>query len=174
MSDSNPKENPLPPLPAFRLNPRVFQIILVILLALALPLTCLIMGLREIHKNRLSMPSEPAAEVPGLRRSLENVADMNLPSPALPSASCSTVFVLPDKTSLENRLIAIEAIIIKNGATFLPPLPDENGQFRILAQIPEAALSSFENDLRSLNPSSYQRPPQDSKTSWHEIILHLE
>ena len=75
---------------------------------------------------------------------------------------------------MENHLQAIEEIITKNGAAFLPPQPDEKGHFRILTQIPEESLSSFENDLRYLKPSSTQRPAQDSPSAWHEIILRLE
>ena len=174
MSDSHSTEDPLPRQPSFRLNPRVVQIIAVILLALALPVTCLIMGFLEIRKNRQSVPSEPAPEVPGLRRSLESVADSHLPSPALAPTSCLTTFVLPDRSSLENHLRALEEILTKNGATFLPPQPDETGHFRILTQIPEVGLSSFENDLRYLKPSNSERPAQDSPSTWHEIILRLE
>jgi hypothetical protein len=66
------------------MNAQVFQILGLLAVALALPITILVLGLIGMRKDRLNVPvetriSDPTAEVPGLRQSLESIAEANLP-----------------------------------------------------------------------------------------------
>jgi hypothetical protein len=84
MLETDPAQNPDEPVPKFRLNAKVFQILGVLAVALALPVTILILGLSGMRKDRQAVPTEPeiadsTAEVPGLRQSLESIAAANLP-----------------------------------------------------------------------------------------------
>jgi len=84
MSEPDPAQRPEEPLPKFRVNAQVFQILGLLAVALALPITILILGLSGMRKDRLKASEEPrisddAAEVPGLRQSLESIAEANMP-----------------------------------------------------------------------------------------------
>jgi hypothetical protein len=84
MSETNPSQNPHEPVPKFRLNTQVFQILGLLAVALALPITILILGLSGMRKDRQAAPrdtgiADSTAEVPGLRQSLESIAAANLP-----------------------------------------------------------------------------------------------
>ena len=84
MLETNPPQNPNEPVPKFRLNAQVFQILGLLAVALALPITILILGLSGMRKDREAAPrdngiADSTAEVPGLRQSLESIAAANLP-----------------------------------------------------------------------------------------------
>ena len=84
MSETDPEQRPDEAVPKFRVNAQVFQILGLLAVALALPITILVLGLIGLRKDRLNAPvqtqiSDSAAEVPGLRQSLESIADANLP-----------------------------------------------------------------------------------------------
>ena len=84
MSEPDPAQRPDEPLPKFRVNAQVFQILGLLAVALALPITILVLGLSGMHKDRVKASEEPrisddAAEVPGLRQSLESIAEANMP-----------------------------------------------------------------------------------------------
>jgi hypothetical protein len=84
MSEPHPAQRPEEPLPKFRVNAQVFQILGLLAVALALPITILVLGLSGMRKDRLKASEEPrisndAAEVPGLRQSLESIAEANMP-----------------------------------------------------------------------------------------------
>jgi len=82
MKAADPEPNPEEPLPKFRLNPQVFQIVGLLAVALALPITILILGVVGIQKERRdaqeTLEQTPVAELPGLRQSLEAIADATL------------------------------------------------------------------------------------------------
>ena len=84
MSETDPAQRPDEPVPKFRVNAQVFQILGLLAVALALPITILVLGLIGMRKDRLITPvenqiSDSTAEVPGLRQSLESIAEANLP-----------------------------------------------------------------------------------------------
>ena len=84
MSETDPAQRPEEPLPKFRVNAQVFQILGLLAIALALPITILVLGLSGMRKDRLKAPVEAQItdstfEVPGLRQSLESIAEANLP-----------------------------------------------------------------------------------------------
>ena len=84
MSEIDPAQRPDEPVPKFRVNAQVFQILGLLAVALALPITILVLGLIGMRKDRLITPvenqiSDSTAEVPGLRQSLESIAEANLP-----------------------------------------------------------------------------------------------
>ena len=77
-------EKPIP----FKMGPKVWQLIAVLLLALAIPLTITIMGFKSMWQER-SLPSQKdsptqmktgaSPENPALRESLEKVAEKQMP-----------------------------------------------------------------------------------------------
>ena len=84
MSETDPAQRPEEPLPKFRVNAQVFQILGLLAIALALPITILVLGLSGMRKDRCNAPVETqftdsTSEVPGLRQSLESIAEANLP-----------------------------------------------------------------------------------------------
>ena len=84
MLETDPAKNPNEPVAKFQLNAKVFQILGLLAVALALPVTILILGLSGMRKDRQPAPVETGiadstAEVPGLRQSLESIAAANLP-----------------------------------------------------------------------------------------------
>jgi len=91
MSEMNSTPPPNQPEPKFRINPQVFQILGLLGVALALPITILILGINGIRKERLPtaaaqpQTAESVAEVPGLRQSLESIANASLPVGAVDS-----------------------------------------------------------------------------------------
>lgn len=78
----DPEQNPEEPLKKFRLNPHVFQIVGLLAVALALPITILVLGVVGMQKERRdareTLEPTPVAELPGLRQSLEAIADAKL------------------------------------------------------------------------------------------------
>lgn len=85
MSEINPAPNHEQPVPKFRLNAHVFQILGLLAVALALPITMLVLALSDMRgkgqkEAAAELPkSDPSGEVSGLRESLESIAEANLP-----------------------------------------------------------------------------------------------
>lgn len=89
MSENDPTPNLEQPIPKFRLNAHVFQILGLLAVALALPITMLVLALSDMRgKGQKPTPAESpsegsAPEVSGLRQSLESIAETNLPTGSL-------------------------------------------------------------------------------------------
>ncbi|MEI8293632.1 MAG: hypothetical protein WCG66_06495 [bacterium] len=84
MPDSHPSRSPGAPDQKFRINSQVFQMLGLLAVALALPITVLVLGLSGIRKSRMEHPkasqqSEKQSEFPGLRESLESIAEVKMP-----------------------------------------------------------------------------------------------
>lgn len=71
--------------PKFRINKQVFQILALVGVALALPITILVLGLIGIRQNQQSTAPNPSIEASGLRETLESIANNNLQSGQLES-----------------------------------------------------------------------------------------
>lgn len=110
----------------------------VVLVALAVPLAVVILGLRQVAPR----PAGPAPEIPELRSSLEQVADQHLRAPDLVA---DAPIVLPGKS---DKLAGIRTKIERaaesaGGSTLATELPQ--GGFRLLVKVPAANTKTFES-----------------------------
>ena len=134
-----PEETPAPP---FHWNPKVLQMAALVMLALALPLTIAIYGIRDIRKA-----SQPATEAEGLRSVLENVVDQKWQSPVLAGAVRTTARVVPNGDACLEVGNDIQNLARDSGGSLLAPERIETGGTRWLVQIPADRLAPFESSL---------------------------
>ena len=154
MSEIDPAQKPEEPVPKFRVNAQVFQILGLLGVALALPITVLILGLNGIRKERQStvvaesQVSEAAAEVPGLRQSLESIADANLP--VGPVESPMRIFRLryDDAVQREQRRSEVLELFKRSGIPFVET--GESAADSWILKVETNGAESFENGLISL------------------------
>jgi hypothetical protein len=155
MSEIDPAQKPEEPPPKFRVNAQVFQILGLLGVALALPITVLILGLNGIRKERQStvvaevQVSEAAAEVPGLRQSLESIADANLP--VAPVESPIRIFRLRYEDAAQREQMRSEVLELfkRSGIPFVETGEDAADSWIVKVE-PNNGAESFENGLISL------------------------
>lgn len=154
-----------PPHTPFRLNPQVVHMLAVVLLAMAIPLVVLILGIRGFS----SKPAAPTPEVPGLRAALEQVASKTLPPAELGTGYQQVVLLPGHVVNPLERQKAIERCAGElGGATLLTEQKD--GRSRVLVQIPAAAAARFEEvALPGFSSSSAPDPAGDTRL--YEIII---
>lgn len=135
----------------FRLNPQVVQMLAVVLVALAVPLTVVILGLRQVSLR----PSGPAPEIPELRASLEQVADQHL----RPSGMMAGEAIVLHRASAElpdvRRQIEVAAAKV-GGSVIVSEIPE--GGVRLLVKVPASSAGDFENSALPQNPSTAPGP----------------
>jgi hypothetical protein len=154
MSEIDSAQKPEEPAPKFRINAQVFQILGLLGVALALPITVLILGLNGIRKERQStvvaevQVSEAAAEVPGLRQSLESIADANLP--VGPVESPMRIFRLryEDAAQREQRRSEVLELFKRSSLQFVET--GETAADSWIVKVEPNGAESFENGLISL------------------------
>ena len=144
----NPDFKEAPPLP-FRWNGKVLQMVSLVLVALALPMTIAIYGIRNIRKS-----SEPIPDAVGLRAVLENVVDETWQTPVLESAARISVRELPDGEACLKAGETIQNLVRNYGGVVLTPEKIESGGTRWLVQIPGNRVASFETELAEAGFSS--------------------
>ena len=131
----------------FRLNPQVVQMLAVALVALAVPLAVVILGLRQISAR----PSAPAPEIPELRVSLEQVADQHLRPPGMMTGEAIVLqrpgAELPD-VRREIELAAAKA----GGSVLVTEIPE--GGVRLLVKVPASSAGDFDRALPQPLPST--------------------
>ena len=164
----NPK-NPAPDVPdtdgapaKFRMNRRVFQMVCLALVALALPITMLILGVREMRK-----PGVGLAETAGLRQVLTAIAEVNLPTPVIPTDIRRFELSSADPAVLAQAQEALREEMENPGVLLLEHI--ETAGSRWLVKIPEPEVRSFERRLVGLGlkkcaaasptPSDPSQPP---------------
>lgn len=133
------------PAAAFRINVRVLQIIALVLVALAVPVALVILGVRQIS----SRPNqEPAMETPGLRASLELAADKNFAPPEALMED-RVVFVLSQASVGDAKSVRqkTEQEICEAGGVIIPGDPGKSDEESLLAKIPAAKAASLEAQL---------------------------
>lgn len=126
----------------FTLNPQVFRMLLIVLVALAVPLTVATLGFLQLTKK---VPPEAAAEpaMPGLQAALEQAADKNW-QPALEISDGRSVFYLEPSTSPEEARKRIASAVTELRGTVVPA-SEETGGGRILVQISAVRAPEFES-----------------------------
>jgi hypothetical protein len=155
MSETDPAQRPEEPLPKFRVNAQVLQILGLLGVALALPITVLILGLNGIRKERQStvvaevQVSEAAAEVPGLRQSLESIADANLPVGLVESPMRIFRLRYEDAAQREQKRNEVLELFKRSGIPFVETGEDVADSWIVKVE-PNNGAESFENGLISL------------------------
>lgn len=139
------KQNPTPeqmPASPFRWNAKVAQMVAVLMVALALPVTIAILGIRDLRKNSL-----PAPEVEGLRGALETVVDSQWKPPILEGAIRTAFRKVPDGAACLRTGEDIQKLARDTGGTALTPERIESGGTRWLVQVPANRKNAFEAGL---------------------------
>jgi len=148
----SPEESPAAP---FRWNAKVLQMVALVLMALALPLTIAIYGIRDIRKA-----SQPAPEAEGLRAVLENVVDQKWQAPVLAGAVRSTSRDVPNGDACLKVGEDIQKLARDSGGMVLTPEKIESGGTRWLVQIPAAQKNAFESALAAMGFSPAMGEPK--------------
>ena len=152
------------------MNAQVFQILGLLAVALALPITILVLGLIGMRKDRLNAPvqtqiSDSAAEVPGLRQSLESIAEANLPIG--PVESPMRIFRLrSDATEkCEKKRLEILDLFKRCDAGFAET--GDSAQQIWIVTVESSRVENFENDLIRMGFLS-QKTGEGSKASFSD------
>lgn len=149
----------------FRLNFQVFQMIGILLVALAVPLTLVALGIRQFT----SKPEIPAPETQGLRVALEQAAEKSWQAPGA-MADGRSVFVLSTSGHASEARKAVEQAARKLQGVVLPTSTGEGGAERILVQIPNASAGPFESTaLRDFAETQRGTPKGESRL--YELVL---
>ena len=164
--------------PKFRINAQVIQILALIVLALALPVTCLIMGFLEIRKNQSAgqIQSLEAPEVPGLRQSLEAVAEARLPVSTIDIGPRPFAFLISSQAASEKLQATLQNLVTRFSGVSLQSDAVDNNSVRLLIQIPSDSVEKFEEELKLMKPSAQPSPQIEisSKVSVYEIQLRMQ
>jgi len=147
----------------FRLNPQVLQMLALVLMALAIPVTLVALGVLKMSSK--SGDSAVVSESPALRAALEQAAEETFPAPEALSDGRS-IYILSavggDQASGKQAEIERTARALKGG--ILPADPGKLGEQRILVQIPAENSALFESTaLQGFLPSRTGRPVQGSR-----------
>ena len=130
------------PLPGFRVNRQVVAIFVLSLLALAVPMTILSIGLvRMSRPSSAPLVKQPAPEAPGLRAILEKIADDKLPAASLADDRGQFVIFGKPETRLQDRK-RIEDTAKSLGGTVLNDNPQDEAVLTV--QIPAEAANRFQ------------------------------
>lgn len=154
MPETDPAEKQEEPVPKFRINAQVFQILGLLGVALALPITVLILGINGIRKERQStvVTETPAslapAEVPGLRQSLESIANANLPVGPVESPMRILRFRDADAAQGEQKRSAVLDFFKRSGIPFVDT--GDSAACSWIVTVEPNAAESFENALISI------------------------
>lgn len=139
-----PKDNDDYVAPKFRVNPQVFQIMALVLVALAIPITLVVLGLLEMQRERKKSPPidnlpELASEVPGLRESLESIAEKALPVPEIHAEITRFLFQYRDSDSKERIRSSILQVLSSSGVSALGSVDSERERWIVTCEEGEEA-----------------------------------
>jgi hypothetical protein len=150
MSETDPAQRPDEPVPKFRVNAQVFQILGLLAVALALPITILVLGLIGMRKDQWNAPVEPRvsdspAEVPGLRQSLESIAEANLPIGPVESPMCIFRLRLDGVENRDKKRLELLDVFKRSDAGFAET--GDSAQQSWIVTVEPSRVALFENDL---------------------------
>lgn len=153
MLENDPAKNSDEPLPKFRLNAKVFQILGVLAVALALPVTILILGLSGMREQRPAVSrdaeiSSPAPEVPGLRQSLESIAAANLPVGAIESPIRIFRLGVDGAENASTKRLETLDFLERSGSGFVEL--DNSAQQTWIVTVHSGRVVEFEKNLTSI------------------------
>jgi len=127
----------------------VIQVVALVMVALALPLTIAIYGIRDIRKA-----SESTVDAAGLRSVLENIVDEKWQAPVLAGAFRSVGCEVPDGEACLKAGDALQNLVRESSGMVLAPEKIESGGTRWIIQIPANRSSAFESGLAGAGFSS--------------------
>jgi hypothetical protein len=167
MSETDPEQRPDEAVPKFRVNAQVFQILGLLAVALALPITILVLGLIGMRKDRLQSPvetriSDSTAEVPGLRQSLESIAEANLPIGPVESPMRIFRLRLDATEKSEKKRLELLDLFKRSNAGFAET--GDSAQQSWIVTVESSQVDFFENDLIRMGFLA-DRTGEGSKTS---------
>jgi hypothetical protein len=150
MSETDPAQRPDEPVPKFRVNAQVFQILGLLAVALALPITILVLGLIGMRKDRLNASVETqitdsTAEVPGLRQSLESIAEANLPIGPVESPMRIFRLRLDEAEKRDKTRLELLDVFKRSDAGFAET--GDSAQQSWIVTVEPSRVALFENDL---------------------------
>jgi hypothetical protein len=145
--------------PGFRLNAKVFQMLMLVLIALILPTVVAILGIQQMRQSDIKTTPQGAEELPELRSSLEAVAEKAW-GPSDLTAGGFRVLVLECKDGDTCLQIgeSIKEAANRLGGVVLSPERIEAGGTRWIIQVPQEAESDFNAALLRLG---FLLPPMD-------------
>ena len=140
--------------------------IAVALVALAVPLALVVLGVRQMAtKSRTSAP-----DTGGLRLALEQAAEKSWHSPEAMGDGRSIWHLDPSANASETRRAFEESVRNIPGIVLLPASAGQSGEERLLVRIPCAGASRFESEfLRNLVES--QRGQATGESRLYEILF---
>ena len=149
----------------FRVNFQVLQMIGILLVALAIPLTLVTLGIRQFTAK----PKAQAPETQGLRAALEQAAEKTWQAPEA-MADGRSVFILPASGNPSDARRTVELAARKLQGVVLPASTGDGGAERVLVQIPSTNASAFETQaLREFAETQRGKPAGESRL--YELIL---
>ncbi len=137
----NPVPEEMPP-PPFRWNSKVLKMLALLMVALALPVTIAILGIRDLRNA-----APPAPEVEGLRGALETVVDSKWKEPFLEGAVRTATRGVANGDACLETGDDVQALARDCGGSVLAPERIEEGGTRWLIQIPADRKAAFEAGL---------------------------
>lgn len=150
---------------AFRVNFRVIQMIAVALVALVVPLTLVMLAIRQFSPP----PRTSAPDTTGLRVALEQAAEKCWQPPGMMADGRSVFTLSSPANALETRR-SVERSAQKLNGVVLSAAPDRGGGERLLVQIPGAGAHVFESEsLRNFVESQHGHPTGESRL--YELIF---
>ena len=170
MENSDPKETPARP---FRFNPKVVQMAALMMVALALPVTLAILGIRDIRQASRESESEPAPEITSLRGALESVVDAQWSTPNLPAGTRKSVREVADGDACLKAGEALQKLARSLDATVLSPEKIEAGGTRWIIQIPAGQVPAFEKGLGELGFAGVTESPGSAVTILYEVEIPI-
>ena len=155
--------NRLPP--TFRVNVRVIQMIAIAIVALAVPLTLVVLGVRQISTK----PRTSAPDTAGLRLALEQVAEKSWNTPEAMADGRSIWHLAPLANVSETRRAIEESARKFPGVVLLPASAGPGGEERLLVQLPCADANRFEAESLRTTLVESQRGHASGESRLYEI-----
>lgn len=170
MENPAPEETPKAP---FQFNAKVVQMLALVLLALALPLTLVILGFRDIRQSARDMEAASAPEIPALRQSLENVVNAQWTPPDLSAGTRKVVREVADGDACLALGESVGKLAENVGAVVLSPERIEAGGTRWIIQVPASQVAGFEDGLRGLGFAGVEEAPGGVETVLYEVEIPI-
>lgn len=147
----------------FHVNAGVFRILALSAVALALPVTLLVMGVLDMRRqNQSPQAASDATEIAeSLRRNVEAIATDHLRIGPLNDDRRETILTVPDAESSARLIASLKSAAQNAGASVVVSGTPE--ALRFLVNLPDEARPAFENALAELRET--QPPGADASHS---------
>ena len=151
---------------SFRVNAQVLQLLAVVFLALAIPLTLAIYG---IHQYFSVPPKSPDPDTGVLRATLEQAVDKNWQLPqTIPDDR--SIFVLSRQADAKETKASIAEDAKNLNVLILPGDPAADGRERVIVRIPEGGAEGFEARLlRNFQETQHGHPADGNRL--YELVF---